>query len=85
MAFDLKSAISSAKGGKKKKQAPKKKQFSMKELQRLTELLKKMQNANPQEINDAQENMDQLAGVSQDKNEDNSEIPKPLRGNTNYQ
>ena len=69
------------KNGKKVKyQAPKKKQFSMKELQRLTELLKKMQNANPQEINDAPENMDQLAGVSQYKNENNLEIPQTLPG-----
>ena len=80
-----KSRVRKKNGKKVKYQAPKKKQFSMKELQRLTELLKKMQNVNQQEINDAPENMNQLAEVPQDKNEDNSEIPKPLRGNTNYQ
>lgn len=75
-----KSKVRKKNGKKVKYQAPKKKQFSMKDLQRLTELLKKMQNTNPQEINDAPENMDQLAGVSQDKNGDNSEISQTLPG-----
>ena len=75
-----KSKVRKKNGKKVKYQAPKKKQFSMKELQRLTELLKKMQNANPQEINDAPENVDQLAEVSQGKNEDNSEISQTLPG-----
>ena len=75
-----KSKVRKKNGKKVKYQAPKKKQFSMKELQRLTELLKKMQNVNPQEINAVSENADQLAEIPQDKNEDNSEIPQTLPG-----
>jgi hypothetical protein len=75
-----KSKVRKKNGKKVKYQAPKKKQFSMKEIQRLTELLKKMQNVNPQEINAVSENADQLAEIPQDKNEDNSEIPQTLPG-----
>jgi hypothetical protein len=75
-----KSKVRKKNGKKVKYQAPKKKQFSMKEIQRLTELLKKMQNVNPQEINAVSENADQLAEIPQDKNDDNSEIPQTLPG-----
>mgnify|MGYP000904713142 CR=1 FL=1 len=75
-----KSKVRKKNGKKVKYQAPKKKQFSMKEIQRLTELLKKMQNVNPQEINAVSENADQLAEIPQYKNEDNSEIPQTLPG-----
>jgi hypothetical protein len=76
-----KSKVRKKNGKKVKYQAPKKKkQFSMKEIQSLTELLKKMQNVNPQEINAVPENGDQLAEIPQDKNEDNSEISQTLPG-----